>query len=424
MKESVALYISRHQLLSPKQPVLVALSGGSDSVALLRVLLQLGYACHACHCNFHLRGKESDQDELFVHRLCDALQVPLSVAHFDTQNYAHANGKSIEMAARDLRYAFFHQVMQQTGIKVVAVAHHQADQAETVLLNLLRGSGVHGLRGMLPKHDAVIRPLLACSKEEILDYLQLLGQDFVTDSTNQELDARRNQLRLQVIPLLQQINPQAIQAIAQSADILTDTEQLMDATIQQQLATYQCSELELEWGIMKHPQAQLLLHEWLAPKGFNRSQVKQLCQLQMPDNQRFDAEEWSLWVTTDRLTLVPLTQHKPPSIHEKTFLMGEQSLLRTPDFAFLDAEKVHLPWQIRQMQAGDKFRPLGMKGSKTLGDYLTDRKVKPWERTNQWVVTDATGQILWLVGHRIDDRYKLTDTTRRVLCLQCVDNNS
>lgn len=421
MKESVALYITRHQLLSPEQPVLVALSGGADSVALLCVLLQLGYACHACHCNFHLRGKESDRDEQFVRRLCDDFQIPLSVAHFDTQNYAHANGKSIEMAARDLRYAYFQQVMQQTGIKVVAVAHHQADQAETVLLNLLRGSGVHGLRGMLPKHDAVIRPLLACSKEEILDYLQLLGQDFVTDSTNMELDARRNQLRLQVMPLLQKINPQAVQALSQSAEILADTEQLLDTTIQRQLAAYQYSPLELQWHIMKHPQVRLLLHEWLAPRGFNRSQVQQLCRLQTPDNQRFDAEEWSLWVTTDRLTLVPRTQHQPPIIREKTFMMGNQCLQRTPNFAFLDADKVHQPWQIRQMQPGDRFRPLGMKGSKTIGDYLTDRKVKPWERSNQWVVTDATGQILWLVGHRIDDRYKLTDTTRRVLCLQYVD---
>ncbi len=202
--------------------VLVALSGGADSVALLRLLLDSGTDLACLHCNFHLRGEESRRDELFVRQLCQELGVELHVKHFDTAPYARSKGLSIEMAARELRYAWFREMLAQLGAQHIAVAHHMDDQAETVLLNLLRGTSIRGICGMRPVNGHVIRPLLGFTRQQLLDHLSALGQPYVTDSTNNEADCQRNKLRLEVIPLLRQINPQAVRHIAQCAQRVQD----------------------------------------------------------------------------------------------------------------------------------------------------------------------------------------------------------
>ena len=208
LEKQIAQVISRHRLLpqGKERPVLVALSGGADSVALLRLLLRLGYTCHAAHCNFHLRGDESERDELFVRQLCQRLGVTLHVQDFATADYAAAHKVSIEMAARQLRYDWFKRLRAETGCQAVAVAHHRDDNVETLLLNLLRGSGLHGLTGMDYRRDGIVRPLLDVSRQQLTGYLGKLGQDYVTDSTNLQPDVRRNRLRLQVLPLLRQLN--------------------------------------------------------------------------------------------------------------------------------------------------------------------------------------------------------------------------
>ena len=211
MIDKVRIYIEREIGLRPDDLVLVALSGGADSTALLLIMKELGYEVKALHCNFHLRGEESNRDQAFVEELCKQNDVPLSVRHFDTEQYAKEQGISIEMAARDLRYDWFREELKALKASCIAVAHHRDDQAETILLNLLRGTGLRGLTGMRPKHDSIIRPLLCLSREEILEYLESKGQDFVTDSTNSERIAQRNRLRLDVIPLLRDINPAAVE---------------------------------------------------------------------------------------------------------------------------------------------------------------------------------------------------------------------
>ena len=182
--QRVLSFIDQHRLMVPEARVLVALSGGADSVALLHILLHLGYRCHAVHCNFHLRGEESDRDELFVTDLCEALRVPCDVVHFDTRSYADEHKLSIEMAARELRYKEFERIRQAYEFDVVAVAHHQDDAVETLLLNLVRGAGINGLTGMRVKNGYVVRPLLCLTREELVDYLAHLKQAYVTDSTN------------------------------------------------------------------------------------------------------------------------------------------------------------------------------------------------------------------------------------------------
>ena len=202
--QRVSATIAEHSLLRPassEEPgiVLVALSGGADSVALLRCMLELGYKCEAAHCNFHLRGKEADRDEEFCSELCRQLGVRLHRRDCDTRGYSTEHKVSIEMAARELRYDFFRQLAEEEGLEAVAVAHHRDDNAETILLNIVRGTGLRGLAGMPYKNGNIVRPLLNVSRQDILDYLRELGQDFVTDSTNQVADVKRNVVRLKLL---------------------------------------------------------------------------------------------------------------------------------------------------------------------------------------------------------------------------------
>ena len=204
----VSYFIAKENLISShKEKLLVALSGGADSVALLRILLKLGYQCIAAHCNFWLRGKESLRDEEFVTQLCKELKVPLYKTNFDTFAYAKEKSISIEMAARELRYHWFYELKKTTNADSIAIAHHIDDNIETLLLNLIRGSGIKGLTGIPPRNQDIIRPLLCLYREEIEDYLKSIGQAFVTDSTNLETEYTRNKIRLNLLPLMEEINP-------------------------------------------------------------------------------------------------------------------------------------------------------------------------------------------------------------------------
>ena len=233
LKRKVRQYIERLKLLKSGDKTLVALSGGADSVALLRVLLELGYACETAHCNFHLRGEESDRDEAFVKDLCDKLKITLHIQHFDTLREAEEKGISVEMAARELRYSWFEELRKQTGCEQIAVAHHQDDSIETFLLNIIRGTGIKGLRGIQPKNGLVIRPLLCVSHEEILDYLKYLKQPFVTDSTNLQPDYTRNKIRLELLPMLESINPSVRQSILQTSGHLNEAYLIYNSEIEQ-----------------------------------------------------------------------------------------------------------------------------------------------------------------------------------------------
>ena len=221
-KRDVEKFIDQKSLFERRDKVLVALSGGADSVALLRVLHALGYQCECAHCNFHLRGEESNRDEAFVQQLCQKFDIPLHVTHFDTTDYAHTKRISIEMAARELRYQWFETLRQSIGASVIAVAHHRDDSVETFLLNLIRGTGINGLKGIAPKNGYVVRPLLQESRENILDYLQHLNQEYVTDSTNLQDEYMRNKIRLNLLPLMKELNPSVSESIAATTERLAD----------------------------------------------------------------------------------------------------------------------------------------------------------------------------------------------------------
>jgi tRNA(Ile)-lysidine synthase len=417
----VSQFIEEKHLLSFGDKVLVALSGGADSVALLRVLLRLGYACEAAHCNFHLRGEESVRDERFVRALAERLGVPLHVIHFDTNDYAASHNVSVEMAARELRYDWFAKLRQECGAKVVAVAHHRDDSVETFLLNLVRGTGINGLQGIRPVNGDVVRPLLCVSRVEILDYLSSLGQDYVTDSTNLQDEFVRNKLRLNVIPMLEAINPSVSDTIAETARRLSDVAQVYQEAIQaaKQRVMLDGETIDIP-ALCREPGAQNLLFELLYPLGFNAAQVNDVFRaLHGESGRMFYSREWVLLIDRNRLIRRPSgeVEPQPELCLERMEVNPPFSVPHNNKEAYVDAEKVQGELTLRKWQSGDKFIPFGMKGFKSVRNYLRDKKFSRFEKERQWVVCDGD-RIVWLVNERLDNRFRVTSETRFVINLK------
>lgn len=461
MIKRVADFINKHQLLRPEERYLVALSGGADSVCLLLILKQLGYSVEAVHCNFNLRGEEARRDELFCVSLCEEQQIPLHRIHFDTRAFASSHHVSVEMAARELRYRYFAQLCQDLSAAAVCVAHHQDDTVETVLMNLLRGTGIHGLAGIqpvscltamskpFPAPLTVVRPLLCLSRKEIEKYLESIGQSYMTDSTNLcPEETLRNKLRLEIIPLLQQVNPSVKENIAQSAHYLQEATKVFDEAMKEHINKVMTGNRISIKSLKTMPSPEYVLYTILKDYGFSSAQVEQI-------GERLDAEAGTVFRSTthevlvdrDELIIEPLfvpakpmripetgtylyssdntavpTSHEGQSSHLR-FSFAEKSLSdlgsipHDKHIACLDASLVSFPLTIRQVQKGDRFVPFGMKGSKLVSDYLTDRKYSLFEKRRQLVVTDNSDRIVWLVNERPDDRCCVTNNTEKVLLI-------
>lgn len=419
--KKVSQFIEEKHLFGFGDKVLVALSGGADSVALLRVLLRLGYACEAAHCNFHLRGEESVRDERFVRALAERLGVPLHVIHFDTNAYAASHNVSVEMAARELRYDWFAKLRQECGAKVVAVAHHRDDSVETFLLNLVRGTGINGLQGIRPVNGDVVRPLLCVSRVEILDYLSSLGQDYVTDSTNLQDEFVRNKLRLNVIPMLETINPSVSDTIAETARRLSDVAQVYQEAIQaaKQRVMPDGETIDIP-ALCREPGTQNLLFELLYPLGFNAAQVNDVFRaLHGESGRMFYSREWVLLIDRNRLIRRPSgeVEPQPELCLERMEVNPPFSVPHNNKEVYVDAEKVQGELTLRKWQSGDKFIPFGMKGFKSVRNYLRDKKFSRFEKERQWVVCDGD-RIVWLVNERLDNRFRVTSETRFVINLK------
>lgn len=427
MKYRVKQFIETNQLMDSRKLYLTGLSGGADSVALLLILRELGYNIEAAHCNFKLRGEESERDEEFVRELCLNKSVPLHVIHFETKEYALLHKVSIEMAARDLRYGYFRQLCKDIGADGVCIAHHRDDAVETLLMNLFRGAGIHGLTGIRPKNDVVVRPLLCLSRKEITEYLDSIGQDYVTDSSNLTDDVLRNKIRLHVLPLLEEIAPGATANIDKTANFLREAEKVYQTEIDSELenVNYTVSVAKL----MQLPSPSAFLHEWLLPLGFNSSQTEQLLTAVHGESGRvFSSATHTLVINRGNLIVEPKGQlMKSIKIPEagtyryddstlfKVEITVELEISKSADVATVDSGKVKFPLTIRPVRSGDSFIPFGMKGRKLVSDYLTDRKLSVLQKHRQMVVTDATGKIVWIIGYRTDNRFRVTGTTNSIL---------
>ena len=468
-------FAHHHQLFTPRGKYIIALSGGADSVSLLLVLKHLesefGISLEAAHCNFHLRGDESLRDEEFCKQLCRRLHVPLHLVHFDTHAYADLHHVSIEMAARDLRYAYFEQLRRDIHAHDICVAHHRDDSVETLLLNLVRGTGLRGLRGIQPRNAHIIRPLLSHSRQQIEQYLDALGESYVTDSTNLHNDVKRNKIRLNIIPLLRELNPSVSQSIFETSLRVTEALKIFDDAIQHAIADVTIPPRECPSGgalvssaptkqsrtaptkqlgttpshpliisvprLKQQPSPEYTLHEILSPRGFTSAQIEQIYT-------SLDTNPTGKIITScthelafDRSTLIlqpktPTALVRPMHIPETgTYVLSDNLKLkveteecgdryepsRTADCASLDASDIKFPLTLRHTQPGDRFVPFGMTGTKLLSDYLTDRKKNIFEKRAQLVLTDAQQRILWLVGERTDNRFRITPNTQQALCL-------
>ena len=421
LERRIERYITEKELFGKQDKLVVALSGGADSVALLRALLSLGYDCMAAHCNFHLRADESDRDEAFVRKLCDILSVPLEVVHFQTSDYAKEKGLSIEMAARELRYEWFENIRQKHGASYIAVAHHKDDNVETFLLNLSRGTGINGLKGIMPKNGWIVRPLLEVGRDDILEYLKNIGQDYVTDSTNLEDIYTRNKIRLDIIPLFKQINPSFCDSVCETAIRLSDVAAIYRQAIHFAMERVMVSSdaLSIE-KLLREVSPQAILFEWLSPLGFNSTQIKDIMRsLKSISGKIFYSNNWTLLRDRDRLLLKNKTvDNEEYKLNVRSFSL--ESGFEVPKInyiAYIDADKLCGELKLRKWKSGDRFVPFGMKGFKKIRDYLRDRKLSLFEKENVMVVTSGE-EIVWVVNERTDNRFRIDSNTKTVVELK------
>ncbi len=422
MWSKIERYIEKHKLLKHSELYIVALSGGADSVALLLLLKNGGFNIHAAHCNFHLRGEESDRDEAFCEQLCADENIPFHRAHFDTREYADLHKVSIEMAARELRYRWFEQLRQDIGAAGICVAHHRDDSVETVLLNLVRGTGLRGLAGIQPRNGHILRPLLCVSRAEIEAFLAEKGQKYVTDSTNLEADVQRNVVRLEVLPLLRKLNPAVVENIQRTAENLAESQQVLNTIVANidNVKTLELSELD------KYGSSEYLVFEWLKKYGFNGDQVRQILDA---ETGRIVSSAMGYDVLKDRGRLIvepALEPFRPMRIPEEgmyvldgktRFSVRKKTVYvsKEPHVATLDAAKVSFPLTVRRVEEGDCMQPYGMKGKKLLSDLMTDLKMTVFEKRRQLVVVDSQGVVLWAVGLRVAGFAAVSTTTSEVL---------
>ena len=393
-------------------------------MALLLLLDELGYKCVAAHCNFHLRGEESDSDEVFVRQLCQGLHIPLYVKHFETSKVAESRHISIEMAARELRYDWFETLRKETRAAAIAVAHHADDSVETFLLNLMRGTGIHGLQGIRPRNGYVVRPLLCLDREAIIRYLAERKQAYVTDSTNLQDEYTRNKIRLNLLPLMRQINPSVKQSILRTAAHLGDAARLYDRCIEEARLRV-CSDEGIHIGqLLKETAPSTVLFEMLHPLGFNEAQVNDIfASLEGQAGKVFESPGWIAVKDRDRLLLQKRGGGEDMPAPRLEIVEGEYTpefvIPRERDVACFDSEKLTRPLTLRRWQQGDTFVPFGMKGRKRVSDYLTDRKLSVLQKQRQWVLCSGE-DIVWLVGERTDNRFRVDERTRRMTLVRWV----
>ncbi len=435
IQETIERFLTKHGI--PRNAgFILAVSGGADSISLLHAFCQLNLRIWVLHCNFSLRGKESDTDEQFVKRFCESYGIGYSVKKFNTLAYAREKSLSIEMAARELRYSWFREMKKKKKMDYIVVAHHADDVAETLLINLCRGTGIKGLTGIKPVNGDILRPLLECPRTDILRYIEAHQLSFRTDSTNNSLDYLRNKIRHQVIPVLKEINPSFSETITENCTALRETEQIFNYGIhrlQEEILERKEGEILISIArTLSSPAPYTFLYETLRPFGFNKARIRDILNTcsSIPGKQ-FTAGRYTL--VKDR-TCWRLYETRPepcpplliPDCGQYTMdnqILEISQYPRTEDFNIskdpamvcLDADKVEFPLCVRHWQAGDYFCPLGMQQrKKKLSDFFAGQKFSAKQK-NECLLLLSGDQVAWIVGYRPDDRFKITSSTQRII---------
>ncbi len=434
-------YIASQNLLTAGEKTLVATSGGVDSVMLCHFFQEAGLPFAVAHCNFQLRGEASDADEVFVKKLAEDHCIEFHAVRFDTQNFAAQNKLSIQQAARDLRYKWLEEIRQQAGCQHIATAHHLDDSIETVFYNFAKGCGLRGLHGIPPKNGHIVRPLLFATKKEILDLAQAKEIEYREDASNLTDKYNRNLLRHHVVPVFEKINPAFQKTASENIERLREAEQLFDFALQKIMEDV-VEKSSNEWRIdlqklRSYPAPATVLFEILKPYGFNSHQVKNI--LQSTDNQSGSIFYADLQLLVDRFFLilslgenfggvVELTAISDSAIELPdganlrftTYAKPPTNLATEPDSAWLDADALRFPLRLRHWQPGDVFCPLGMGGKRQkLQDFFSNNKLSRFEKDQVWLL-ESGGDIAWILGLRLDERFKVTGTTKNTLRLDYV----
>ena len=467
MLKEFKTFVEKHNLIGKDDRILLALSGGVDSMVLAKLLLlrlqdykttrlqdettdnrQLAFA----HCNFHLRGEDSNRDEMFVTDFAQRNNIPIYIKHFDTESYAKENSVSIEMAARELRYAWFKELKETHDFNKVALAHHGDDQIETFFINFLRGSGIKGLKGMKPQNDFYIRPLLWSNRNEIETFAKENDIQWVEDYTNQETVYLRNKIRHNIIPIFDEMKNNARQSLNFSINCLSSENDLYRNLIDEKLSAIEFVDgdyrsIDIKY-FLENENGKQLLFEWVRKYGFNFEQSESMFEAmrngksgslfyndngqQTTDNRHclclvasVQKDKIEIFEEREEDDEIIITATQPLSLSASESLVlsilekdDNFKLIKDPSVAAqFDMDKIVFPLKLRHWRNGDKFRPLGMKGSKLLSDFFNDLGFSTYQKKNVRIMEDANGLIIWVVGYRINDKVKIVDSTKVIF--QC-----
>jgi tRNA(Ile)-lysidine synthase len=426
-------YIKKNALFTTQDKILLAVSGGKDSVLMVQLFKLAGYQFSIAHCNFNLRGEESQRDEAFVKMLATVLEVPFYVTNFETAVYAEENHVSTQMAARTLRYQWFEKIRMAIDYDFIALAHHQNDSVETLLLNLVRGTGISGMHGILPKRDRLVRPLLCFTREQIEQWVTENNIDFVTDSSNESAKYARNNIRLNIIPQLRKINPNLEQTFSENISRFAQTEEVLQRVVLETRAKitteingsiyFSISEIKL-----LQPQ-QLLFFELVKPYHFSSAVTAEILNsLDKQSGTSFYSETHRATINRSQVIISENSSKKNLPIifyatmqqvqleHHRISVVYADSINFESNVkkAFVDQDSLIFPLVVRFKQDGDRFMPLGMQQYKKLSDFLIGQRIPLPEKDNIPLLINGNGEIIWVAGLRQDNRYKVNATTKKV----------
>lgn len=429
MLETFKSHLDNHFQFLKNGNLLVACSGGVDSVVLVHLLHGLRYKFAIAHCNFTLRGSESDGDQDFVAQLAEDLNVPLFVERFDTRKYATSHKLSTQMAARELRYRWFEEIRKEQQFDYLITAHHADDDLETFFINLSRGTGLRGLVGIPEINEAIVRPLLKCSRHQIMTYAKQTKLFWREDSSNVSTEYLRNKLRIEVLPQFKAVTPDTFQNFLTTQQHLKQSQSLIDdymALVYNLVISEVADGYRIDIAkILELPNTEALLYELLHPFGFTAWQdVTNLLTAQT--GKKVTSKTHRLVKNRDALMLteIPLKDFVTYTIGEGvtsiempiklTFTRVSEFKVTNTHTVYVDEDVLQFPLQLRKWEEGDYFYPFGMKGKKKVSKFFKDEKLSLVNKEKTWLLC-SQDQIVWVVGHRLDDRFKMTPTTDKLL---------
>ncbi|RYD77110.1 MAG: tRNA lysidine(34) synthetase TilS [Sphingobacteriales bacterium] len=439
--ESFKKFVSANNLFTKKDQILLAVSGGVDSVVLCELCFQCGYSFSIAHCNFQLRGQESDGDEQFVKALAKKYNVPFFVQKFETEKYASENKISIQVAARALRYDWFKELLNRSTdqLKYLLTAHHADDNIETIAMNFFKGSGINGLKGILPKQNSINRPLLFATKEELLAFAKEQALNYREDSSNESNKYTRNYFRNELLPGIEKVFPEVKENLLHNAARFKDIHTIYESAIEKikaKLLTKQGNEVHIPVLKLQNTEARsTVLYEIIKEYGFTALQTGEALKLLQSESGKYIQSATHRILRNRKWLIIAALQDDVAAMHviERDdaaikFSLGELNMrnlnkqtviTKDANTAQLDAKHIKFPLLLRKWKTGDYFYPLGMPKKKKISRFLIDQKLSLHQKKDVWVV-ESDKKIIWVVGYRIDDRFKINDATAGTLSLSLV----